>query len=148
VSRNPVKKRTSTPLRMRRKPGRPAWEPTEDERRMIRACIASGGFTYEQIAAALRVDKETMVKHCKDDLEAGKSVVNATIDATLAGKAMNGDLGAIVWWDKTRRGYRDTVRNELTGADGGPIDSRSVVVEITPDMTPQQAAEAYRKLLG
>ncbi len=117
---------------------------------MVQACMASGDFTQEQIAAALSVDHETLVKHCKAELADGRQVLNAKISGTLAKKAVDGDLGAIIWYEKTRRGYRDTSRHELTGADGGPIDSRSAVMvaDITPEMDAAQAAEAYRKLLG
>lgn len=143
-------KRSSRPLRMRRKPGRPAWCPTDDERRMVQACMASGDFTQEAIAAALGVDHETLVKHCKAELTDGRQSLNAKVSATLAKKALDGDMTAIIWYEKTRRGYRDTSRHELTGADGGPIDSRNatLLVEITPEMDAGQASEVYKKLLG
>lgn len=44
--------------------------------------------------------------------------------------------------------FKDRIASELTGKDGGPIETKSAVVEITADMTAEQAAEAYHKLLG
>ncbi|MGT6356421.1 terminase small subunit, partial [Escherichia coli] len=38
--------------------------------------------------------------------------------------------------------FKDNVKNEVTGADGGPVRT-----EIT-NLTPEQAAEAYRKMMG
>lgn len=145
---SPAKKRTTTDLRKRDRGGRKAWEPTDDERLLVQSCMASGDFTQEQIAAVLRVDHETLVKHCREELGGGRQTLNAKISGALAKKALDGDLGSIIWYEKTRRGFRDTSRHELTGADGGPIDSRSVVLEITADMSPQDAADAYQRLLG
>lgn len=51
------------------------------------------------------------------------------------------DLKLLAKWDPKR--YGDLLK--LSGADGqGPIP----VAQLTADMTPQQAAEAYAKLLG
>lgn len=143
-----AKKRTTTDLRKRPRGGRKAWEPTDDERLMIESCMASGDFTQEQIASVLRVDHETLVKHCRAELGGGRQALNARISGALAKKALDGDLGAIVWYEKTRRGYRDTSRHELTGANGQPIQTVAGVVQITADMSPQEAADAYSKLLG
>lgn len=146
--KKPTKKRSSVALRKRG--GNAPWQPTDDERLLVQACMATGDFTQEQIAAALRVDCDTLVKHCKAELAHGRGDLNAKVGSTLAKKAIEGDLGALIWYEKTRRGFRDTTRHEMTGKDGGPIDSRSLVgvVEVTPDMTAAQAAEAYQKLLG
>ncbi|UJY33811.1 hypothetical protein HB117_17060 [Escherichia coli] len=38
--------------------------------------------------------------------------------------------------------FKDNVKNEVTGADGGPVRT-----EITK-LTPEQAAEVYRKMMG
>ena len=41
-------------------------------------------------------------------------------------------------------GLRDTVNNQLTGKDGGPI----ATAEITADMDPKKASELYKQLLN
>lgn len=130
------------------KAGKPPWQPTDAERLMVESCMASGDFTQEQIAAVLRVDHDTLVKHCREELGGGRQALNAKVSGALAKKALDGDLGAIVWYEKTRRGFRDTSRHELTGADGRPIQTVAGVVQITADMSPQEAADAYSKLLG
>lgn len=40
------------------------------------------------------------------------------------------DLGSIIWFDKTRRGIKDTVRNELTDGQGNPLPPATVVVHL------------------
>ncbi|HEX6972333.1 MAG TPA: hypothetical protein VF234_08950, partial [Limnochordia bacterium] len=42
------------------------------------------------------------------------------IGRTLFDKAKAGDLGAIVWWEKTRADRRETVKQEVSAPDGGP----------------------------
>jgi hypothetical protein len=44
--------------------------------------------------------------------------------------------------------WRNKQAVELTGKDGGPIKSEIAAVELHGDMTADQAAEAYAKLLG
>jgi AcrR family transcriptional regulator len=51
---------------------------------------------------------------------------------------------------KAHRGekYREQRSVELTGKDGGPIKSEQNVVQVTGEMTAEQASEAYTKMLG
>ncbi|EOU4490665.1 terminase small subunit [Escherichia coli] len=68
-------------------------------------------------------------------------------------REMVGILKKIKWPDKVKnlellgrhvsvQAFKDNVKNEVTGADGGPVRT-----EIT-NLTPEQAAEAYRKMMG
>lgn len=68
-------------------------------------------------------------------------------------REMVGILKKIKWPDKVKnlellgrhvsvQAFKDNVKNEVTGADGGPVRT-----EIT-NLTPEQAAEAYRKIMG
>jgi hypothetical protein len=44
--------------------------------------------------------------------------------------------------------YREKQAVELTGKDGGPIKTDHAVIALTSNMSPEDAAEAYRKLIG
>ncbi|HHK9516367.1 TPA: terminase small subunit [Escherichia coli] len=68
-------------------------------------------------------------------------------------REMVGILKKIKWPDKVKnlellgrhvsvQAFKDNVKNEVTGADGGPVRT-----EIT-NLTPEQAAEAYKKMMG
>lgn len=48
--------------------GRPEWVPTDIEKGRIQG-YAEAGFTQEQIARRIGVDRQTLVKHCNDILE-------------------------------------------------------------------------------
>lgn len=44
--------------------------------------------------------------------------------------------------------YREKQALELTGKNGGPIETANAHLELTIDMSAEQAAEAYAKLIG
>lgn len=89
--------------------------------------LAGYGLTETQIAHVLKVSPATFRRRKQDEeavlsaLEKGQAVAQSIIAQALYNKAKNGDLGAIVWWEKTRAGRYETHRTELTGAGGGPV---------------------------
>lgn len=82
---------------------------------MVMACMASG-FTQEQVAAILKIDHETLVKHCRHELDVGHLEIDAKIGGKLVQKCLAGDLGSIIWYEKTRRGMKETSGLEHSGS--------------------------------
>jgi hypothetical protein len=101
------------------------WEPTQDERREIEH-YTTQGYTQEKIAAIIGKTVDCLVKHCRKELDHGKDKVCARVGGKLYEKAMSGDVAAIIWWEKTRSGMKDTSRIEHTGANGDPIKHEQV----------------------
>lgn len=106
--------------------GRPQWNPSDDERRQIEN-LAGIGLPYRDIASTLGVALDTLKKHCGDELKRGKAIANAKVARTLHNKAVDGDTAAAIFWAKTQMGWRETERHELSGPDGGPIETNTVV---------------------
>jgi hypothetical protein len=102
--------------------GRPAFEPTEAERRQVEA-LSGYGLPIEQIAVLVRdgIDSDTLRKHFREELISGKAKANGQIGKTLFQKAMGGDTTAMIWWSKTQMRWAETMKHELTGAEGGPL---------------------------
>jgi hypothetical protein len=102
--------------------GRPAFEPTEAERRQVEA-LSGYGLPIEQIAVLVRdgIDSDTLRKHFREELISGKAKANGQIGKTLFQKAMGGDTTAMIWWSKTQMRWSETMKHELTGAEGGPL---------------------------
>jgi hypothetical protein len=100
--------------------GRPEWQPTDDERKLIEHYVAQG-YTRAQIAKLIGKSEDSLTRHCKEELELGDLRANSKVGGALFNKAMKGDVGAIVWWEKTRGGRSDKTRHEHSGPDGGPI---------------------------
>ena len=107
------------------KRGPKPWEPTDEERRRIRL-YAGLGLTQEQIALIIGKCVETLVKQCRVEMAAGKAETLAKVAGSLVQKALGGDTASAIFYLKTQGGWRETIRNEHTGADGGPIETSQV----------------------
>lgn len=107
------------------KRGPKPWEPTKEQRLIVELAVANG-FTRAQIATLLETSVDSLERHCRTELETGDVKAGVKISAALNKKAMAGDTAAIIWWEKTRRGMKDTSRQEHTGKDGGPIEYQNL----------------------
>lgn len=103
--------------------GRPAFEPTDHERKQVEA-MSGYGLPIEQIAVLVRdgIDTDTLRKHFAQELISGKAKANAQVGKTLFQKAMAGDTTAAIWWSKTQMRWKEVQQHELTGADGAPLE--------------------------
>ena len=103
--------------------GRPAFEPTDAERKQVEA-FSGYGLPIEQIAVLIRegIDTDTLRKHFATELQSGKAKANAQVGKTLFQKVMAGDTTAAIWWSKTQMRWVETQKHELTGADGAPLE--------------------------
>jgi len=102
------------------KRGPKPWEPTPEERRLVEH-YAAIGYTQEQIAALLDKSPDSLQRHCRRELDLGALTVNAKIGGKLFQKAMAGDTASLIFWAKTRMGWKEVSVQEQTGADGGAI---------------------------
>ena len=94
-----------------------AHKPTDETRRMVES--TSGlGLPHESIAVLVGIDDKTLRKHYRSELDIGKAKANGQIAKTLFGKATGGDTTALIWWTKTQMRWAETVKQEITGADG------------------------------
>ena len=103
--------------------GRPAFEPTDHERKQVEA-MSGYGLPIEQIAVLVRdgIDADTLRKHFAQELISGKAKANAQVGKTLFQKVMAGDTTAAIWWSKTQMRWKEVQQHELTGADGAPLE--------------------------
>lgn len=101
----------------RKKPGPPAWEPTEDERRLVEHYV-SLGYTQEQIGQLMGKSVDSLDRYCRHELDTGQLKVNAKIGGKLFQKAMAGDTTALIFWAKTRMGWKETHGVDLNASDG------------------------------
>jgi hypothetical protein len=103
--------------------GRPAFVPTDAERKQVEA-LSGYGLPLEQIAVLVRegIDADTLRKHFATELVSGKAKANGQVGKTLFQKVMAGDTTAAIWWTKTQMRWAETQKHELTGADGVPLE--------------------------
>lgn len=107
--------------------GRPAFEPTDAERKQVEA-MSGYGLPIEQIAVLVRdgIDADTLRKHFAQELISGKAKANSGVGRTLFQKAMGGDTAAMIWWSKTQMRWKEVQQHEITGADGAPIEYKKI----------------------
>ena len=105
-------------------------KPTDETRRLVET--SSGiGLPHEQIALLLEIDDKTLRKHYRAELDKGKAKAHLRIAQTLFNKATSGDTTSLIWWTKTQMRWSETVKQEVTGADGAPLGIQ--VSFVTPD---------------
>jgi hypothetical protein len=105
--------------------------PTDESRKMVES--TSGlGLPHEQIAILVGIDDKTLRKHYRAELDMGKAKANGQIAKTLFSKAVGGDTTSLIWWTKSQMRWSETVRNEMTGADGKELTGIQVTF-VKPD---------------
>jgi len=110
---------------------KPPHEPTYAERELVKV-HAMVGTTQEQIADMLGIDSKTLRKHYREELDQSLSKANAAIGGALFNKAKGGDTTAMIFWMKTRAGWKETTAQEISGPNGQPIPDRINIRLIKP----------------
>lgn len=77
--------------------------PTDEQRNVVRK-LSGYGLPHEQIAALVGkgIDRDTLAKHFRRELDEGKAAASERIGATLFEKAMAGDTASLIWWTKAQ----------------------------------------------
>jgi hypothetical protein len=97
------------------------FEPTEEQRRLVRA-MAGFGIRQDDIAAHLEIDPKTLRKHFRRELDRGTVEANAKVAQSLFNMTTQGnDVAAAIFWMKARAGWREKHDLEVTGKDGAPL---------------------------
>ena len=107
-----------------RKPGQPAFKPTNAERELVEQ-MSSVGIPQESICLVVRdgIDDKTLRKHFRRELDTAATKANAEVAGTLYNKAMGGDTTALIWWTKTRMKWSEKQEIE----HGGAIKSEMII---------------------
>ncbi|OUO51652.1 hypothetical protein B5F76_09210 [Desulfovibrio sp. An276] len=102
-----------------------------DER--IALSMAQYGVPHTQIAQALGMSKDILYKLYGDAMQKGAANANAKIAQCLYNKAIGNqekgippDTTALIFWCKTRMGWRETQKVDLTSSDGSMSPSPAI----------------------
>jgi hypothetical protein len=103
------------------------WKPTPAEIAKIKL-YAGLGSTQEDIARLIGKASSTFRENeaAKSAFEEGKAEVKAKVAGKLVGDALAGNTTAQIFYLKTQCGWKETWRQEHTGADGGPIEYKDL----------------------
>ncbi len=98
-----------------------AFAATAEQRRTVRA-MAAFGIPQMEIANVVGISDRTLRKHFREELDKAATEANAKVAEVCFRMATSGTVpAATFFWLKTRAGWRETNRQEHTGADGGAI---------------------------
>jgi len=76
--------------------------------------LAACDYTMEELAAEFDVHLDTIRARFSASLKKGRLRGNGSLKRRIFAKAMEGDIGALVWLTKNRFGYRDKQPDEAT----------------------------------
>jgi hypothetical protein len=94
-------------------------EPSKESRQLVKL-HATIGTTQVIIADILGIDVKTLTKYYRTELDQAVAQANASIGGALFNKAKGGDTTAMIFWMKTRAGWREKHDVDLT-SNGGPL---------------------------
>lgn len=99
------------------KMGRPPHEPSKESRQLVQL-HATIGTPQAVIADILGIDGKTLTKYYREELDQATARANAAVGGALFNKAKSGDTAAMIFWMKTRAGWREKQDVNLTSNDG------------------------------
>lgn len=101
--------------------GRPPHEPTEKSRATVKA-MSAYGIPQNQIARVLDIHDETLRIHYRDELDLGVIEANAKVAETLFQQGVrDGNTTALIWWTKSRMGWKERQDIAHMDADGNNL---------------------------
>jgi hypothetical protein len=110
------------------KGGRPSFKPTDQQRRDVLQ-YAAVGIGQDEMCVALGISLPTLHKYFRTELDTGAIKANAVIGGSIFNAGRNGNMQAAIFWAKTRMGWKETNVQEVTGKDGGPIQTEDVTAD-------------------
>ena len=100
-------------------------EPSKESRQLVQL-HATIGTRQDVIADILGIDGKTLTKYYREELDQATARANAAVGGALFNKATKGDTAAMIFWMKTRAGWREKQDVNHVSEDGSmtpqPLD--------------------------
>lgn len=104
-------------------------EPSLQSRQLVQL-HATIGTQQSVIADIIGIDAKTLRKHYRAELDHATAQANAAIGGALFNKAKGGDTAAMIFWMKTRAGWRETQVVDNTSSDGSMTPQPSIIAAL------------------
>lgn len=106
-------------------------KPDDKIRKKVES-YAAVGIPHEDIAKVIGIDKKTLYKYYRPELDTAATKADAAVGGALYSKAIAGDTTAMIWWSKARMRWKETKtqENQDLDKDGNPIDPKKIEVVI------------------
>jgi hypothetical protein len=90
------------------------YKPAAEDRTRVESMIATGA-TCEQVSHRLKIDKKTLYKYFRKEIEESRIDADTSVAGRLYKKCMEGDVTALIWWTKCRMGWHGVESDERSG---------------------------------
>jgi len=87
---------------------RPPFEPTPEQRRMVKS-LSALGIRQEEIALIMEITPPTLRRHFRDELDRGGVEANSQVAQALFKLALAGNVTAMIFWLKSRAGWHQSI---------------------------------------
>ena len=81
-------------------------EPTKQTRELV-TLHSTVGTNQDIVADIIGITAKTLRRHYREELDQSTAKANASIGGVLFNKAKGGDTTAMIFWMKTRAGWRE-----------------------------------------
>ena len=88
-------------------------EPSKESRQLVQL-HATIGTPQNVIADILGIDDKTLRLYYREELDQAMARANASVGGALFNKATKGDTAAMIFWMKTRAGWREKQEVDVT----------------------------------
>ena len=110
---------------------RPSFQPTQEQRRMVKT-MAALGTRHEDIAAIVDITPKTLRKHFRQELTRGAIEANAKVGQTLFSMATSGrNIAATIYWERTR----GALRGRQSETDRQPLSPPQIIIRTDREQT-------------
>jgi len=107
--------------------------PNDEKRRLVES-MSAAGIDQDSIARVIGINRDTLAKHYREELDNAASRANMQISERLFTKAMEGDTTALIWWSKARMGWKETKKEERRLVDKDDNDVKPADIELLKKM--------------
>jgi hypothetical protein len=94
-------------------------EPSKESRQLVQL-HSTIGTPQNVIADIIGIDDKTLRLYYREELDQAMARANASVGGALFNKATKGDTAAMIFWMKTRAGWREKQEVDVT-SNGGPL---------------------------
>jgi len=107
---------TAKSTTIKKKGGMPRHEPTPEIQARVKVMVTAG-LSHDRVAAVLGMDKKTLYKYYRMELDAGKEEALTNNTASLISAARKGNTAAMIYVQKCLGGaaWREKQETEHTG---------------------------------
>ena len=105
-------------------------KPTEQTRRLVEQ-LSAAGIRHDDIATYLGLgSRTTLDKYYSEELKIGSIKANTTVAQTLYKQAIEGNTTAAIFWLKTRAGWRETQKLEMSADVKTELSSKITLADL------------------